>query len=89
MLVECRRLLRTLAPGYDYTREISLTDDLSLGDTVLLFSGTRLVGFALAHTTPLVEGRAREELRVLKLALDDEARFPDMRRSSARSHPRS
>src|SRR6185369_7546203 len=81
MLVECRRLLRTLAPGYDYTREISLTDDLSLGDTVLLFSGTRLVGFALAHTTPLVEGRAREELRVLKLALDDEARFPDMIRA--------
>ena len=81
MLAECRRLLRSLAPGYDYTREISLTDDLSLGDTVLLFSGTRLAGFALAHTTPLVEGRAREELRVLKLALDDEARFPDLIRA--------
>jgi len=25
-----------------------------------------------------VEGRAREELRVLKLAVDDEARFPEM-----------
>jgi hypothetical protein len=28
-----------------------------------------LVGVALCHTAPLVEGRTREELRVLKLAL--------------------
>ena len=75
---ECRALLRRLAPGYDYTREITLTDDLSLGDTALLYDGSRLVGFALAHTTPLVEGRAREELRVLKLVLEDETRFPDL-----------
>jgi GNAT superfamily N-acetyltransferase len=74
----CRALLARLAPGYDYTREIMLTDDLSLGDTALLYDGSRLVGFALAHTTPLVEGRAREELRVLKLVLDDESRFPDL-----------
>ena len=32
-------------------------------------SGGALVGFALCHTAPLVEGRTREELRVLKLAL--------------------
>jgi GNAT superfamily N-acetyltransferase len=80
-IAECRELLQRVAPGYDYTREIMLTDDLSLGDTALLFAGTRLVGFALAHTTPLVEGRAREELRVLKLVLDDEARFPDLIRT--------
>ncbi len=78
---ECRELVRRVAPGYDYTREIILTDELSLGDTALLYSGTRLVGFALAHTTPLVEGRAREELRVLKLVLDEESRFPDLIRA--------
>ena len=41
-----------------------------------------LVGFALAHTAPLVEGRAREELRVLKLVLGRIA----LRRSRSRRH---
>jgi hypothetical protein len=31
-----------------------------------------LVGFALCHNAPLVEGRAPEELRVLKVVLADE-----------------
>ena len=42
--------------------------------------GTR-EGFALAHTVPLVEGRAREELRVLKLVLLHEEHFGEMARS--------
>jgi hypothetical protein len=46
-----------------------------------LYDGDRLAGFALAHTAPLVEGRAREELRVLKLVLDDESRFVDLVRA--------
>ena len=70
-IAECRALVGTLAPGYDYTREIELTDRLSVGETVLLREGARLVGFALCHTAPLVEGRIREELRVLKLVLED------------------
>ena len=74
-------LVHRLMPGYDYTREISLTHELSLGDTVLLYDGGTLVGFALAHTAPLVEGRVREELRVLKLVLADESRFDDLIRS--------
>ena len=81
-LGECRALLDRVAPGYDYTREIALTDELSLGDTVLLRDEAgRLAGFALAHTVPLVEGRAREELRVLKLVLDHEDRFDEMARA--------
>ena len=64
-----RALLERLQPGYDFTREIELTESLSLGDTVLLHDRDELVGFALCHTAPLVEGRVREELRVLKLAL--------------------
>ena len=75
---ECRRVVQELLPGYDYTREINLTAELALGDTILLFSGDRLVGFALAHSAPLVEGRAREELRVLKMALGRDARLDDM-----------
>jgi GNAT superfamily N-acetyltransferase len=66
---ECRRVVQSLAPGYDFTREITLTDELALGDTVLLWKDSRLAGFALCHTVPLVEGRVREELRVLKMAL--------------------
>jgi hypothetical protein len=81
-LAECRALLDRLAPGYDYTREIQLTDELSLGDTVILRNSDGVLeGFALAHTVPLVEGRAREELRVLKLVLVREELFPEMSRS--------
>ena len=78
---ECAALVARLLPGYDYSREIRLTADLGLGDTVLLYQRDMLVGFALAHTTPLVEGRAREEVRVLKLALADEARLPELLRA--------
>jgi GNAT superfamily N-acetyltransferase len=80
-LAACRALVQRLLPGYDYSREIMLTHELSLGDTVLLYDGDVLVGFALAHTAPLVEGRAREELRVLKLVLEDESRFVDLVRA--------
>jgi GNAT superfamily N-acetyltransferase len=75
-IAECHALVHELIPGYDYSREIRLTHELSLGDTILLSHGGRIAGYALAHTAPLVEGRAREELRVLKLVLDDEAGFP-------------
>lgn len=80
-IAECRDLAQRLLPGYDYSREMSLTQELSLGDTVLLYDGDRLAGFALAHAAPLVEGRTREELRVLKLVLDDESRFVELVRA--------
>lgn len=64
---ECRALTDLLLPGHDFTREIALTDTMQIGDTVLLRRGGELVGFALCHTVPLVDGRVREELRVLKL----------------------
>jgi len=71
MLERCRALVGSLQPGYDHSREIQLTDELALGDTLLLTKKDRLLGFAICHTAPLVEGRAREDLRVLKLALGD------------------
>jgi GNAT superfamily N-acetyltransferase len=80
-MAECRTLLNRLMPGSDYSREITLTNDLELGDTLLMYDGGRLAGFALAHTAPLVEGRTRDELRVLKLVIDDERRFGEMARA--------
>ena len=80
-LEECAALLTKLAPGYDYTREIVLTDERSLGDTLLLRRGDEITGFALCHTAPLVEGRAREELRVLKLVLATESLFEQATRA--------
>jgi hypothetical protein len=77
----CAALVGSLQPGYDFTREIELTDSYSLGDTTLLVKGSALVGFAICHSVPLVEGRAREELRVLKLVLADEDHLEDMVRA--------
>ncbi len=71
-------LTTRVQPGYDFCREIELTDNLSLGDTVLLEKEGRLAGFALCHSVPLVEGRPRDELRVLKLVLENEEDMLDM-----------
>ena len=78
MLVRCKALVDSLVPGYDHSREIQLTDELALGDTMLLMRRDELLGFALCHTAPLVEGRAREDLRVLKLALADLSALDEM-----------
>ncbi len=82
-LVECHALLQQVLPGLDFSREISLTNDLELGETLLMYERDELVAFALAHTAPLVEGRTRDELRVLKLVVDDERRFGAVARSIA------
>jgi GNAT superfamily N-acetyltransferase len=80
-LLAIQGLVSHIAPGYDFRRELELTDALSLGDTVLLRNGGKLVGFALCHTAPLVEGRTREELRVLKLVMSRDASFDAMIRA--------
>ena len=80
-MLAARALVESVLPGYDFTREIALTHALALGDTVLLRKGHELAGFALCHTAPLVEGRVREELRVLKLVLADESSMDEMIRA--------
>jgi hypothetical protein len=70
-----RSLSHALIPGYDFSREMRLTQELGVGDTLILEEGGRVIGFAIFHVAPLVDGRAREELRVLKLVLDDETRI--------------
>jgi GNAT superfamily N-acetyltransferase len=70
-LEECRRLTDELSPGVDFNREITLTRDLGIGDTTLVRDGGELLGFALWHSTPLAAGRAKDEVRVLKLVARD------------------
>jgi GNAT superfamily N-acetyltransferase len=66
-LRQCRQLVHELLPGYDYTREIILTAQHQLGDTILVRNDGDVRSFAVCHSAPLVEGRATEEMRVLKL----------------------
>jgi GNAT superfamily N-acetyltransferase len=75
MVDRCRALVHGLRAGHDYTREMILTHDLALGDTVLVLEGDTPIAFALCHWAPLVEGRDREELRVLKLVARDATAF--------------
>lgn len=72
----CRVLTSQVMPGYDFTRELELTEQLQLGDTVLLGDAAAPTGFALCHTAPLVEGRVRDELRVLKLVVSRRSELP-------------
>ena len=66
-LEECAALTATLREGYDFTREMRITDALAIGETVLLRRAGAVRAFAICHSAPLVEGRARDEVRVLKL----------------------
>ena len=68
-IAACRELAGRVMPGYDFTRELQLTDRMTLGDTFILGSAAAPTAFALCHTAPLVEGRTRDELRVLKMVL--------------------
>jgi GNAT superfamily N-acetyltransferase len=45
----CRELTEAIYQGLDVHREITAVDDQRLGDTVLLWEGTQLVGFAVCH----------------------------------------
>ncbi|MBX3133819.1 MAG: GNAT family N-acetyltransferase [Gemmatimonadaceae bacterium] len=77
MLAACAALTDAVRPGADYRRELLATMRQGLGDVVLLRDkSAALRGYALFHDVPLVEGRAREELRVLKLVVAEAADLP-------------
>lgn len=82
-IAECAALTAFLAPGANYSREIGLTHDLAVGDTVLLRRAGAICAFALCHAAPLVDGRSREELRVLKLVACDLDAFTSLLRPLA------
>lgn len=73
LLSEIAALTASAREGVDHTREIGITLRHGIGDVVLLRAGDgSLRGFALYHDVPLVEGRSREEMRVLKLVVREE-----------------
>jgi putative acetyltransferase len=72
-IAECRELVHTLLPDFDFTREINLTLEAGLGDASLVLEDGAPAAFALWHSAPLALGRSADELRVLKLA----ARSPE------------
>jgi hypothetical protein len=74
-VARCTELSNSLLQGYDFSREMLLTEELTLGDTLIAMRGDDIVAFAIAHSIPLVEGRVREELRVLKLVAQTEEDF--------------
>jgi GNAT superfamily N-acetyltransferase len=72
-ILECAALTASLREGYDFTHEIRITDALSIGETVLVRRGGQVAAYAICHSAPLVEGRARDEVRVLKLVAATDA----------------
>ena len=74
LLEGCRDRVDQAAAGYDFTREFELTDELGIGDTVVLEAGG-VRGFALWHSAALVDKRPAEELRLLKLFADSAETF--------------
>ena len=77
-LRQCRQLLEQVVPGYDFTREMVLTGQHELGDTVFVRKADEIVAFAVCHSAPLVEGRATEEMRVLKMVARSELEFDSL-----------
>lgn len=55
-LAACRELTGTILDGLDVTLEIVAVQAQSLGDTVLVWDGSRLVAFAVCHHGPGSEG---------------------------------
>ena len=81
VLMACRERLEQAAPGYDFTREHLLTEELGIGDTVVIERKGTVAGFALWHSAPLVQTRSTDELRVLKLFAADLPVFLDLIRA--------
>jgi GNAT superfamily N-acetyltransferase len=68
LLAEVSGLVTRLAPGVDFGREIQLTQELGLGDVLVVGPPGGVTGFALCHSAPLAENGSRDESRVLKAA---------------------
>jgi GNAT superfamily N-acetyltransferase len=77
-LRQCRALVDQLSAGYDYTREIVLTAQHQLGDTLFVRKGNEIVSYAVCHSVPLVEGRVTDEMRVLKMVAKGAADFDQL-----------
>jgi len=70
VMERCRERLTESAPDYDFTKEIVVTHDLAIGDTIVLEESGKVRGFALWHSAPLTGEGGRDELRLLKIFAD-------------------
>lgn len=71
----CGERLDRAMTGRDYRREMALTQELGLGDTLVFERGGVILGFAVWHGIALAAGRPADELRVLKLFADSIVTF--------------
>jgi len=75
VLAAARTLASGLVAGCDFSREMLLTAELGLGDTSLVEGDDGLEAMALWHSASLADTRARDEVRVLKLAARSDRGF--------------
>jgi ribosomal protein S18 acetylase RimI-like enzyme len=69
---ELRRISGSLRLGLDYTKEIELAQEFSLGDTVVATSRGKAAGFCVVHTKSKRVGMPEASIRVL--AIDPSAK---------------
>ena len=65
MKSEMRRISGALRLGLDYTKEIELTQEFDLGDTVVASSRNRVIGFCVVHTESKRENLPGASMRVV------------------------
>ena len=81
MLSACREASDSVYPGLDLSVEITSVHNQSLGDTVLLWDGDRLEGFAVCHMGPGSEaggGRCYVKFGAVRPGSDAEGSFSDL-----------
>lgn len=78
LIDRCRERLQASAHGYDFTREIVITNELDIGDTVVLERDGAVKGFALWHSAPLTGEERSDEVRILKVFADSTETFEQL-----------
>lgn len=65
LMSELRKVSGSLRLGLDYTKEVHVTQEFSLGDTIMASSKGKVAGFAVVHTRQRRSGLAGASIRVL------------------------
>jgi ribosomal protein S18 acetylase RimI-like enzyme len=64
---EMRRISGALRLGLDYTKEIEIAEEFSIGDTIVATSRGKVVGFCVVHTDPKRVNMTSSSIRVLAI----------------------
>lgn len=67
LMSELRRISGSLRLGLDYTKEIELAQEFSMGDTIVATSKGRVAGFCVVHTKPRRVNILTASVRVLAI----------------------